>query len=457
LHHCRRALSICARKPTGIILDRYAPPAFVINAGLQILHFQGDTSPFLRPVPGESSFHLVKLVRPELMVAIRTAIHEGKKSGATVRHDNIRFKQNGTSSVVDIEVVPVAGRAPKGENFVVVLKDLRTATPAKKPAVAPIKTTEAEKQIEQLKRDLALSQENLRAVVEDQESANEEVHATNEEILSSNEELQSTNEELETAKEELQSSNEELSTLNDELQNGNLALSQTASDLNSLLSAVDIPIVILGNDRCLRRFTPAAQRLLNLIPTDIGRPIAQIRPNLELPSLDRVASEVIESLRPLETEVRDENGHWYLLRVRPYRTSENQLEGILIAVIDINDVKQLSTAIVETIAQPLVVMDAHFRVIMANSSFYQKFQVSREQTEERPLFELGNGQWNIPRLRELLEKVLPEKKTVENFVMEHDFPAIGRKTMRLNARQLQEDNTGTQKVLLAIEDITKST
>ena len=436
-----------------IILDRYAPPAFVINAGLQIVHFQGDTSPFLKPVPGESSFNLVKLVRPELMLEIRTAIHEAKKFGAAAHRDNIRFKRNGSTNLVDLEVVPVAGRAVRGENFVVLLQDLRPATLIKKPPVPRIKPTEADQQIEQLKCDLVLSQENLRAVVEDQEAANEEVRAANEEILSSNEELQSTNEELETAKEELQSSNEELATLNDELQNRNLELSQTASDLNSLLNAVDIPIVILGNDRCLRRFTPTAQQLLNLLPTDIGRPIVQIRPNLELPSLDQVAAEVIDTLRPLEMEVRDENGHWYLLRVRPYKTAENRLEGILIAVIDINDVKQLSTAIVETIAEPVLVMDAELRVITANPAFYQKFQVSHQETEKHPIFELGNGQWNIPRLRELLEQVLPEKKAVENFEVTHEFPSIGRKTMLLNARQLHQDKTGTQKVLLAIEDV----
>jgi two-component system CheB/CheR fusion protein len=439
-----------------IILERYAPPAFVINAGLQILHFQGDTSPFLKPVPGESSFSLVKLVRPELMLEIRTAIHEAKQSGAAARHENIRFKRNGNTNLVDLEVVPVAGRAPKGENFVVLLQDLRPANSSKRPPVPRMKPRESDQQIDQLKRDLALSQDNLRAVVEDQEAANEEVRAANEEILSSNEELQSTNEELETAKEELQSSNEELATLNDELQNRNLELSQTASDLNSLLNAVDIPIVILGNDRCIRRFTPAAQQLLNLIPTDIGRPIVQIRPNLQLPSLDQVAAEVIDTLHPLEMEVRDDNGHWYLLRVRPYKTAENLLEGILIAVIDINDVKQLSTAIVETIAEPLLVMDANLRVITANPAFYEKFQVSRAETEERPLFELGNGQWDIPQLRELLERVLPEKKTVENFKVAHEFPSIGRKTMLLNARQLHQDQTGSQKVLLAVEDVSQT-
>jgi two-component system, chemotaxis family, CheB/CheR fusion protein len=367
----------------------------------------------------------------------------------------VRFKREGHTNFVDLEVFPINGATPGSQAFVVLFHRLRGTAHGKKQVrkVRSAKTAH-QSEIEQLQRDLALNQEHLRSVIEDQEAATEEVRAANEEILSSNEELQSTNEELETAKEELQSSNEELATLNDELQKRNLELSQSASDLDSLLNAVEIPIVIVGNDLCIRRFTSTAHSLLNLIPSDIGRPISQIRPNLELPNLDQLASEVIESSHPLEIEVRDKNGHWYALRVRPYRTAENRLEGILMAVVDIHDVKQLSTAVVETIAEPLLVMDSKLHVTLANAAFYQKFQATREQTEGKLIFELGNGQWNIPALRELFEKVLPEKQTVDNFTVKHDFPQIGWRTMLLNARQLHQAGAGMQKILLVIHDIT---
>jgi two-component system CheB/CheR fusion protein len=438
-----------------LILSRYSPPALVVDSNLLVVYFQGDTSPFLKPQPGESSLRVLKLVRQELMLELRTAIQEAKKWRTAIFRENVRFKRDGQTNFVDLEVEPINGAASGTQAFVVLFHRLRETAHAKRQAkVVRRAKTAHQPEIEQLRRDLALSQEHLRSVIEDQEAATEEVRAANEEILSSNEELQSTNEELETAKEELQSSNEELATLNDELQKRNLELSQAASDLDSLLNAVEIPIVILGNDLCIRRFTSTAQGLLNLIPSDVGRPISQIRPNLELPNLDQLASEVIDSSFPLEKEVRDKSGHWYALRVRPYRTAENRLDGILIAVVDIHDLKELSTAVVETIAEPLLVMDSKLRVTSANAAFYQKFQTTCEQTEGKMVFELGNGQWNIPALRELFEKVLPEKQSVDNFKVKHDFPQIGTRTMLLNARQLHQAGAGIQKILLVIHDIT---
>ncbi len=439
-----------------IVLERYAPPALVVDPSLQVLFFQGDTSPFLKPALGEASFSLLKLARPDLMLQIRAAVQKAKRSGAA-RRENVCFKRDGESILVDVEVVPIAGRLTKDSDFVVLFQNLRRQVPDKKQRskVERIsRSSEQAKEIQQLERELVATQENLRALVEDQEAASEELRAANEEILSSNEELQSTNEELETAKEELQSSNEELTTLNDELQSRNLELTQTAGELNNLLNTVEVPIVILGADRRIRRFTPSAAKLLNLIAADAGRPIGQIRSNLDLPDLDQMASGVIRTERPVEAEVRDQNGYWYLLRMRPYRIGNDEVEGLLISISDINDAKQLSSAIVGAMGESLLVLDSQLRVVSANRAFYQIFQVKHEETENRSLYELGQGQWNIPRLRELLERVVREKNEIINFEVEQEFPKIGRKTMLLNARELHQEGLGLQKVLLAIEDIT---
>jgi two-component system CheB/CheR fusion protein len=444
-----------------IILDQYAPPAVVVNADFRIIHFQGDTSPFLKPASGEASLDLMKIVRLELTVAIRVAIQEAKRSRARARRENIRFKHNSKVSLVDLEVVPITGHTETGMNFIVLFQDLRPAVTGKKRITTAVrsKSTREVEEVDQVKRDLAICEENLHALVQDQQATTEQLRAANEEILSSNEELQSTNEELETAKEELQSSNEELTTLNEEQHTRNVELTQTASDLNSLLTAVDIPIVILASDRRIRRFTPAAAKLMNLLPSDVGRPFAQVRSNLKVADLDRIISQVAASGRPDQIEVQDQNGHWYALRMRPYSTADGRLDGILVAAIDIDDVKQLSNfsrAIVETIDQPILVMDAQFRIISANAAFYGKFRVTRKETENHLLFELGNGQWNIPQLRDLLEKVLPEKEAIEHFEMEHDFPDIGHRIMSVNARQLHEEKIGAQKVLLVINDLTRA-
>ncbi|HXY08277.1 MAG TPA: chemotaxis protein CheB [Terriglobales bacterium] len=440
-----------------IMLERYTPPGFVVDAGLQVVHFQGDTSPFLKPAPGEASFSLPKLVAAPLMLEIRAAIHESKKSGALARREGVRLKRDGHTYVTDLEVVPIEGRMPKSSDFLVLFQNLRleASTKPQSTVAARTKKTQETKEIEQLKRELASTQDSLSGLVEDQEASAEELRAANEEILSSNEELQSTNEELETAKEELQSSNEELTTLNEELQNRNTELSQTASDLNGLLNGVDIPVVILGKDLCIRRFTPAAEKLMNLIPADVGRPISQIRPNIDFPDLDGLAAEVVRNLQPLEKEVRDQKGHWYALRIRPYEAIEDRIEGILIALVDIHDVKQSSTAIVETMRESLLVLDSQLRVLSANPSFYKRFHAKREETEDRFLFELGEGKWNVPKFREMLDEVLSEKKPILDFELEQTFPFIGRKTLLLNAQQLAQAGAGSQKILLAIQDISE--
>ena len=436
-----------------IILERYSPPALVVDSNMEIVHFQGDTSPFLKPAPGEASLNVLKLVRPELMFEVRRTIQESKKSATTILRENIRFKRNGDMNLIDLEVVPIEGRLEKGADFVVLFSNERPS-PAEKGRSASGRKEEA-KEIEQLRRELASAQENLRALAEDHEAAAEELRAANEEVLSSNEELQSTNEELETAKEELQSSNEELTTLNEELQNRNVELAQTTNDLKGLLDTVEIPIAILGNDRTLRRVTPAAAKLLNLVPHDVGRPISQIRPSVDIPDLDRLASDVVQSGLAQEREVRDRMGHWYALRIRPYTTEGSRIEGLLITVVDINDVKQFSTAIVDNMRAPLVVLDFRFRVISANPSFYQTFQLTREGTESQILFEVDQGQWNIPQLREVLDGVVREKRTVVALELTLEFPSIGQKTLLLDVHQLYSAERETGNILLIIEDISE--
>jgi len=292
------------------------------------------------------------------------------------------------------------------------------------------------------------------------------LRAATPQALLAKEQLRSINEELETAKQELQSSNEELTTLNEELQNRNDELGQLTNDLSNLLVGVNIPVVILDNALRIRRFTPAAEKIWNLIPTDIGRPIAQIASNLIVTDWDQSFSEVLDHLRDVDREVQDRNGHWYSLRMRPYRTADNKIDGVLMALLDIDLVKRsleqvqqardYAEAIVETISEALLVLDGETRVLAANAGFYQAFCTSPGETVGKPLFELGGGQWNIPRLRQLLTDLLPEDTRIENFAVEHNFPALGRRHMVLNARQMYRAGVGTGMILLAIKDVTEA-
>ncbi len=200
--------------------------------------------------------------------------------------------------------------------------------------------TARQREITELRRELAASKESLQAIIEEQDSTNEESKSANEEIESSNEELQSTNEELETAKEELQSTNEELTTLNEELSNRNLEMMQINTDLNNLLASIQLPIVMVDNTLTVRRATPAARQAFNILQTDIGRPLRELRSNIDVPDLEEILRQVIQTVSRRERRIIDKDGHEYSLRVRPYRTSDNRIDGAVITLVDIDGNKR---------------------------------------------------------------------------------------------------------------------
>ena len=452
-----------------ILLERLAPAAMVVDPDLHVVHFHGDTRQYVAPASGEPSFHLLRILRPELVVDVRAAIQKVKKNGVAAGTGPIRLPGDGGMKTIRVEVLPLRGRRTRGIDFLVLFEEAavrRSPDDARGTEGAPSEITSKGlgREVLRLRRELTSSHEYLRSLVEDHEATYEELKAANEEVLSANEELQSTNEELETTKEELQSSNEELTTLNEELQNSNAELSQLANDVSNLLVGVNIPIAILDRDLRIRRFTPMAEKVMNLIATDVGRPFAHIASNL-IANWDQLFSEVFDHLRTVEREVQDRQGHWYILRMRPYKTADNRIDGLLMALLDIDTVKRsleqvrqardYAEAIVETVREPLLVLDAEMRVLTANTSFYQHFQAPAKQTLGRSVFELGGGQWNIPRLRQLLEQLLPQDARIDDFAVDHEFPGIGHRHILVNARQLRREGVGTGMILLAITDTTE--
>src|SRR5262245_8860193 len=326
-----------------ILLNRYVPASVMVNDKLEIVQFIGQTGRFLDPMPGDASLNLLKMVKPGLHLELRLAFQRVKREGA-VRKEGVLVEHDGSLKNVNLEILPVR-HAPRKERYYLVVFE-ETARPSgenrkagnkeksdKKPAKNKVPQIEAENA--RLKEELEATREYLQSIIEEQRTTNEELRSANEEIQSSNEELQSINEELETAKEELQSTNEELTTVNEELQNRNDELTHVNNDLSNLLSSVNIPIIMLGNDLRVRRFTPMAERVMNLIPTDIGRPITDIKPNLRVPDLRRLISRVLDTLEIQETEVEDLNGKWYQMKIRPYRTVDNKIEGVVIVLLDV--------------------------------------------------------------------------------------------------------------------------
>jgi two-component system, chemotaxis family, CheB/CheR fusion protein len=461
-----------AREVDQLISNRYAPVSVVVNDQMHILHLRGDTDPYLRLSPGTTDLNLLMMAREGLAIPLRTAIYQAQTQNTSVRQEQIQLESGERSNCLNLEVIPFKPAIANVLYFLVIFE-------AVSPPVPPFTTTPVERQepedlereIMQLRQALAAStqrelsaQAHLQAVIQEHNYLNQSLRVANEEILSSNEELQSINEELQTAKEEIQATNEELATTNEELRSRNLQQNRDNGDLNNFIDSISVPILMLTNDLRIRRFTPTAQRLFNFISTDVGRSFNDFRTDFDASNLESMALEVLETLNTKTQEIQTQSGYWYSLRIRPYRTTDNQIDGVTMVFLDIDTLKRhaavlesarnYAEAIVETVQTPLVVLDADLRVNRVNRAFYNMFQVSTSEVLQSSLLELGNGQWNIPKLRSLLEAVLLNDQQVHNFEVEHCFEQIGQKTMLLNACKLQREDNGDM-VLLAIADITE--
>jgi two-component system CheB/CheR fusion protein len=462
-----------------VVLREHSPVGVVIDHEMEVLQFRGHTAPYLAPPPGRPSLNVMKLARGGLAVELRALVSAATKMGGAARKDGIAFDENGHNRMLNLSVTPLGDQRSTGKGaeakhlFLVLFDDVTPPFELSLEAPAernPKGRNQSDKETSRLKQELASTRDALRSAIGSEDSLKEEFQSANEEILSANEELQSTNEELETSKEELQSANEELGTLNAELRNKNSELHDLNNDISNLLNSTRIPVVMLDHRFSIRRITPAATKLFKVLAADIGRPFADIKLNIDdsdmTPrSLELQMTTVLDSLQPFEREVRDLEGCWHRLSILPYRTQDNKIDGVVLALQDIHAVKsaneQLAKSaaffhgIIDTVREPLLVLNHEQRVIAANESFLSTFEVSSEHTVNRVLYELGNGQWKIPALRSLLERVLPKKQAVTDFEVDHYFESIGHRKMMLNARRLAQPDESQPMILVAIEDITE--
>ncbi len=448
-----------------ILLARFAPAGVIVDDDSQIIEFRGQTGHFLEPAAGDASLNLLKMAREGLLYGLRTALHDARKRGGPVRKSGLKVKVDGHWRDVNLDVIPLlkAGDSP---HFLVLFQEATASTDTKASPAQRQKTEPAPgkrhkgSRIAELEKELAASREYLQSIIQDLEAANEELQSANEEILSSNEELQSTNEELDTAKEELQSTNEELNTLNEELHGRNEELGLANSDLVNLLANVHIAIVMVSNDLKIRRFTPMAEKVLNLIPSDIGRPISHIKPNIHCPDLERSIAQVIDTVTVTEREVQDSQGNSFSLRIRPYKSTENRIEGAVLALFDVDAAKRYETelrnarehaeAILDAVRKPFLVLDRDLRVKEANEAFCKLFDVTPQETADRFIDEVGNGKWNVVRLHELLQEVLEKGSDFEGIELDHSLSALGRRRILVDARRIRGESDGRPLILLAM-------
>jgi two-component system CheB/CheR fusion protein len=337
------------------LLTQYAPATVFVNEDMEIIHTRGNVNRYLKLAPGRASLSLLKMAREGLLIELRNAISRTKKENTVVGKRNVRIKsENGAGTdkedakrLVNFDVIPVSLGNMEEMYFMIVFQEAPPEPPrqaAHRGGRAEIAEEAGLGQVTKLEEELAATKEYLQSVIETQEATNEELQSANEEILSSNEELQSTNEEMETAKEELQSANEELTTVNDELRNRDHEITQVNNDLINLLSSIDIAVIMIGSDLTVRRFTPKAQKFLGLIAGDIGRPLANINPSIEISDFQEMVLQVVTDFHPLEKELTDRKGIHYQLKILPYRTIDNKIDGAVITIVDIAPEKRRTQA-----------------------------------------------------------------------------------------------------------------
>ena len=452
------------RAADRIVLARFGPPGLIIDERMNVLQSRGGTSSFLDITPGAVSWNLLRVLRVGLVndvsTAVQRAIHENVPAST---HAVLQDAQAGERHI-QVDVLPIASMAARSKCFLVLFQTIAGHPDDKaldQPVQPQLTVDEKDRLVSQLRQDLSTVRFHLQSLAEERDARNQELVSANEEIQSANEELQSTNEELETTKEELQSANEELQTVNDELQQRNNVLTQTGNDLANLLNSVNIPLLMLTSDLRIRQFTPPMQRLLSVRPSDIGRSINEIRLQLSVENIEPILTEVLETLGTRELEVQDREGRWHLLRIRPYRTPDNKIEGLVVVLVDIDqlrrsqqhlvDARDFASLVVEGVPVPIVVLNKDCTIRTANTAFRNLAELPARELENRSLPDLANLLWGVKDIGERLDSVL-KSQPGSMLEFEHDSTGSQPKTLLIKAQAHSTD--GARVLLLMIEDIT---
>ncbi|MGM0442060.1 MAG: CheR family methyltransferase [Elusimicrobiota bacterium] len=447
------------------ILREFAPPALIISREHEILYIHGDVEKYLHIPEGKVNMDVTNLVREDIKFELNKLVMDSLSGEKEKYTESGELKTENQVHSIKLTIRRIDKSFTEKELYLVVFEDRGKIRQSKDKKEGKEKEKE-DKKYKYLEKRVLEYQKKLGKLKSEHESSREKMQAMNEELQSTNEELQSTNEELETSKEELQSLNEELVTVNSELQDKIDDLAEVNNDLNNLINSTDIAVLFLDSDLSIRRFTPRAKDVANLREGDLGRPLSDISLNVEYREIYGDVRQVIDSLKSIQKEIKGEGGEWYSVRLTPYRTVDNVIEGAVVVFTDITELKkseieaekkrEYTESIIETLRESILVLDKDLRVVSANKTFYETFKTTGKETVGKKIDELGDGQWNIPALKKLLNHILPEKNKVDDFEVEHNFPEIGRKKMVLNARKMEDpfDRDEKELIFLAIEDIT---
>lgn len=440
-----------------VLLDDYAPASVLINEKGDILYINGKTSKFLELTPGEAVMNINQMVKEGLKYALSNAIHQARVQKATITINDLKIKEDGQTRLVTLKVSLLMNNELQG--LILVIFDdkglLKKSTRKSKDAKVPVQNLLAE----EMEKELLYTKQQLNTTIEQMETSLEELKSTNEELQSTNEELQSTNEESLTTKEEMQSLNEELMTINMQYQSKAEELIQLNNDMKNMLDSTDVGTIFLDINLVILRFTPQVKKLLNVINTDIGRSITDIAFNFDYPELETDIREVIELLAIKETEIRTKKGEWYGLRVMPYRTLDNFINGAVLTFTKITTLKLMehkfkalqdyTKTVVELVPLPALLLNGELRVVKVNEAYLQFFKVEEQQLQGITLAVLAHEFWKTSKLDKLIRHQLEET----SITIIHKFPDIGNKEVTITVKpSVNPETLETLMVLIVIEE-----
>jgi two-component system CheB/CheR fusion protein len=450
-------LSDFHREADRLVAGSYGPPSVLVNHAGDIQQFRGRTAAFLEAPAGVPTTNVLRMASNAVFLPLRDALQEAQRTGAAVTRPGLHVSHAGRDIGFTLRVLPVAP-AQTGEPWWLVVFD--DGAPLAKES-ANTDSPSGGSDLSQLRKDLASSQSDLQLMLDQHDSATQDLRAAHEELLSSNEELQSTNEELETAKEELQSSNQELTSVNDQLHRRNLELDQLSNDLSNFISSARLPIVTVGPDLRIRRLTPAAQAVFNLLPSDVGRSLEHIKFSIDVTRPGDHVRAVMNTGQTWEHAGPDAQGRWWLLRAQPFLIGDGRIDGATIVAFDIDAVKRTgeiaeardyAIAVLQTVREPLVVLDEHLKVGLANQAFYELCGTTADQMQGRHLYDTCSGIWNHDGLRDALQAARRGSPPLTDFEIMRDIPGRGLRALLLNARTIVREGHETL-LLLAVEDV----
>ncbi|GAA4365629.1 chemotaxis protein CheB [Hymenobacter saemangeumensis] len=446
-----------------LLLRQYTPPAVVINNKGEILYVNGRTGRYLEPAPGLGGLNLFDMTREELSYEVSGAVFRATSTRETVEVENVRVKTEAGIQLLRITVKYLEEPEQLAGLLLVVFEDQPTPRKVRLGKATIGADISRDAVVASLEKELQFTKHRLQNTIEEMESSVEELKSTNEELQSANEELQSTNEEAMTNKEEMQSLNEELMTLNMQYLSKTEELSQAANDMKNLLDATEIATIFLDHDLVIKRFTPSINRIVSLLPSDLGRPITHFAPHLRYERLLKDLQQVLDRLVTVEANIQTTDGAWFAMRILPYRTLDNYISGAVITFTDITALKTLETqlqestalaeSIVETVREPLLVLDRNLHILALSKAFSELFSVEPEQAKGQPLHDLDGGVWHSPALRQHLQAVLQNPtQPFDDFELTATFPGAGPRRLLLYGRCITSRGVHTGKVLLGMRE-----